>query len=389
MQPLQAYGGDKLLNFILRKVFEQQNNGFSGNGTVQGIAYTYSVQAPPTGHFIPQQNNYNVEILFTVKVTATINGVNFNIDIPMIARGRVSVSGGNLTINQINVVTNSPNPIDQALVAIINQRVLPPLRTRLNNIPMPRLTDIYGSGLSVALSAVNVISNGPCMETELRVIGATGLANATRPSDAELTTLNTANSNRLIATVSDDVVQHIARGLISQIEYPFEKSKTGLGFGARIKGKMVAKDFKFDIVNGVGRAKIKIGFTTLKGGIKAPLVGWNDVNIPKPEVEVTISNSLSVSGNRVIVTLTGVDNISIDLNFPAVLLPVEALLEGLLNVIYRAFHRRISDLIEGTRFELFRLSNNLFGGEIDVNLAFEPNGVQYFENSVKVIIRVN
>jgi hypothetical protein len=389
MKPMMAYCGDKLLNLILKKVHASATNQFRGHGQAAGIDYSYEVVNPPVGRFVANLTTHNVEIGLTVKVRVNLPIGGFDQDIPMQANGRISISGGVLSVTHLSMINVGSGPLDAVVVSIINNSVIPPLRNTLRGIPLPQLNNLFGSGFSVNASEGAVIADGPSFEAGFNLVGISGIANAVRPSIADLTLLSTAPSNRIIATISDDAIQVLARNLIPEISQNFEKSGTVGGFGAKIKGTIRAKNIKFDIVGGVGRVKITISISGLKGGIRVPILGWKYINIPSPEVDLTISNSLSISGNRVIITLTGVDNISIDLDFPALLNPIESLLEVLFNTILRAFHRRISDAIEGTKIELFRLPSNLFSSSLAVNLAFEPNGIKYVENSVQATLRVN
>lgn len=384
-----AYGGNKIINLILKKIYESPINGLEGVGNSNGFAFTYKVSDIPVAKLISGVATHNIEIELKVKISVNGNGVDFAKNVPMKAEGRIGVSNNILLITQLTLTNTSPNPIDNLIVSIINSQIIPPIRTTLRNIPLPRLNNLFGSGLSASIISGSVIDNGPSFEVGLRITGSSGIANANRPTDTNLESLNTGGSNKVIAMVSDEAAQLLIKESFSELSQNFNKSVNGFGFGAKIKGKIQATKLKFDIASGVGRVKTTISINNLQGGIKAPLVGWQTIGIPCPDLIVEITNSISVSGNRAIITLTGVDNINIDLNFPSLLSPVESLLEGLFNTILRAFHRKISDIIEGTKFEIFRLSGDLLGNNLNVNLGFEPGGLRYTGNSIQAIIKVS
>ena len=281
-----AFGGEKLLNFILRKIYTTPNNGFEGEGASNGLNYTFKVINAPTGRLIPDTLTHNLEIDLEVKISVNGNGVNFARNVPMKAKAKIGISNGMVSISQLTLTNISPNPIDAIVVSIINSQIIPPIRTELRNIPLPRLNDLFGSGLSANIVSGSVISAGPSFQAGLRITGASGIANASQPTLANLQSLNTANSNRIIAVVSDEAVESLLGSTMTAHSHVFNKSATGLGFGAKIKGTIRATRPMFDIVDGVGRVTTTISINNLQGGIKAPFGGWKFINIPFPNARV-------------------------------------------------------------------------------------------------------
>jgi hypothetical protein len=193
---MMAYGGNRLLNLIIRKIYALPNNGLEGIGNLNGFAYTYNVSAIPVARLISGVGTHNIEIDLEVKISVNGNGVDFGRNVPMRAQGRIGVSNNILSITQLTLTNTSPNPINNLIVNIINSQIIPPIRATLRNIPLPRLNDLFGSGLSASIVSGSVIANGPSFEAGLRITGVSGIANANRPTNTNLESLN--NGIRLL-----------------------------------------------------------------------------------------------------------------------------------------------------------------------------------------------
>ncbi len=389
---MMAFGGEQLLNLIILKLYNTRPNRFRGNGTASAINYTYAVVNVPTCRLVVNDATHNFEINLDVRVTADPLGINFDSVLPMKSLGTISISDGILSITRLNLTNNSVNPIKQIVVNIINSQVIPPLTATLLSIPLPQLSSFFGTGLSASISSGQVI-NGPAIEIGSRIVGRIGVAVANVPPLAELQALNNganANTATSIALVSDEAVNILIRNIFTDRSLNFDERGSKAGFGAGIKGRVHATTPRLQIVGGIATITTTISLSHLEGGIRVPIWGWSWVDLPTPpNVTVQVNHTLSTSGNRAIITITGIDRISVNLNFPSILSPVESVLESLINAVLRSFRGLLGDAIEGTRFEIFRLPSNILGNNLNVNLSFEQGGLRYFQHSIKAIFRVS
>lgn len=382
-----AFGGDSLLNSIIMKFYNASPNRFRGNGLSNRINYTYAVTTPPIWRLIANVPGHNIEIDLNVRVTADPAGINFDSVVPMRAVGTIAINAGVLSITNLVLSNIAANPIDAIVVGIINTTVIPSLSNTLASVPLPQFNNLFGTGLSALISTGRVI-NGPSLEVGSRITGRGGLADAATPPMPELQALN--QFPNAIATVSDDAVNILIRNFLPRLSTSFSERGSRASFGAGIRGEVHATTPVINIAGGNATIQTTISLTDLEGGIRLPVWGWSWVNLPSPpNVNVIVNHSLSVVENRVVITLTGVQSISVNLNFPAILDPVESVLERLINTVLRAFRTLIGDAIRGTKFGIFKLSTNLLNNNLSTRLSIAQGGLQYFGNSVKATFSIS
>jgi hypothetical protein len=387
---MMAYGGNNLMNTVMNKVYSTQRSKFKGSGTSSGIAYSFDINQLPVVQLVSGNINHNLSIDMRVAITArNSSGLNFSNVIPMKATGKLVVTNGVLSITQIKVSTHSPIPIDQLVVGVINSQIIPKITALLMGIPVPQLTNLFGSGLSAQLITGKVIP-GPALEAAARITGKPGISAANAPTAANIASLNNGSATMALAIgmVSGAAVNELIKALIPPLSHAFNKSASKVGFGAGIKGTIKATTPVLSINNGSGKASTTISFSGLKGGIKVPIKGWTWVPLPAPNTNVVVTHTLSAIGNKGVITLTGVDSIKVSFSWPTVLKPVEALLKGLLNGILSLFKGLISNAVKGRKFDIFQLPNTIPGTNLGATLKFETGGLGYFLSSVRALIRV-
>ncbi len=381
-----AYGGDALLNLVVSRFYTAKRGTFAGNGTESGQTYTYDVLTAPGLRLIGPPSAHNLELDLRVRIT--VNGfITYDGTIPMLVKGKISLNNGVLALTVVSITTVATG-LDKAVVTLINKDVKPKLNTALAAIPIPNLADVFGSGLAVRLITGRVLS-GPALALGGRITGVTGLAGADAPAPATLTALDTPPA-LLAALISEAAANALIRATTPPLSLKFDKKGTKLGFGAGIKGTIRASVPVLDIHQGRGSITTTISFTGLKGGIKTPIPftkgGW--VALPSPTVKVTIAHSLTATSNAGFIVLNKVAKITLSLNFPAILKPVEGLVEQLLSEVLTDFGQVIDNVLNGRRFQLFKLPTTVPGTLINANLAFTPNGLGYFLSSIQALIRV-
>jgi hypothetical protein len=390
MESMMAYGGNNLMNMIISKMYTAKRNTFKGSGTSSGLAYTFDVTEVPEAQMVANAANHNLAIDLK-KVVLTVKGgiLNFNQTLALKATGKMAISEGKLALTNLTVTAPSGKILDQLVVGVINTQVIPKLRNTLASMPIPQLTNVFGSGLSASLRSGKVIP-GPALEAGARISGKTGIAAADAPAAATLASLNsgTAANALMIGLVSGGAVNAVMKAVLPPLSHPFNESGSKAGFGAGIKGTVRATTPVLDLKDGTGQASTTISFTGLKGGIKIPIKGWTWVPLPAPNTQVVVTNRLSASGNTGLITLTGVNSIKVVLNWPKVLKPVEAVIKTLLNGVLALFRGTISNAVQGKKFELFTLPTTIPGTNLGAKISFDTGGLRYFKSSVQALIRI-
>ncbi len=387
---MQAYGGNNLMNMIMLMVYTSQRNKFKGSGTQSGVTYRYDVTEVPIVSLVAGKSKHNLEMdLKKVAVKAQGDFISFDKVLSMKATGQLMIRGGQLSLTGLTMSTASGNQIDQAVIGIINAKVIPPLAGVLSGIPIPQLNNVFGPGLSPAVISGTVIP-GPVLEVSARITGKTGIAAADAPTSADKALLNsgTTSNARIMGMVSASAINVLMKSLVSPMSQTFNKSASKIGFGAGIKGTIKASTPVLKITNGSGKATTTISFSGLKGGIDTPLTSWKWISLPAPDVVVVVTHKLSASGNTGVITLTGVDSIRVSFDWPLLLEPVEALVKGLLNGILALFRGTISSKVAGKKIELFKLPAKIPGTNLNAQLSFDAGGLGYFKGSVRGMIRV-
>lgn len=390
MQSMMAYGGNNLMNMVVRKVYASQRNRFKGSGRSGGFAYTFDVTETPVAKLVPNNTTHNFEIDMK-KVAITVKGgiINFNKTLPMKATGKFAISQSKLSLTQLKITTSSTSAIDQVVVGIIDSQVIPKISSALAGIPIPQLTNVFGNGLSARLQSGNVRS-GPALAVGARITGKTGVAAADAPAAARIASLNngTATNARMIAVVSGGAVNVLIKAAVASLAHKFDERGSRAGFGAGIKGTIRATTPVLDIKNGSGKVNTTVSFSGLKGGVRVPIKGWTWVSLPAPKTNVVITNTLSASGRTGIMTLTGVQSLRVSLRWPKVLRPVEAVVKRLLNGILSLFRGKISNAVKGKKFELFALPSSIPGTSLGASLSFASGGLAYIKKSVQALVQI-
>jgi hypothetical protein len=297
MESMMAYGGNNLLNLVLNKFYASQRSRFKGSGTESGVSYTFDVTEAPEASLSPGTNN-NLKVVTKVAVTALRGSLNFSKIVVVTTTGKIELSRGKLSLTQIRSNTTSPGNIDKAVVGIINNKVIPKIRTAVSLVPVPQLINVFGTKLSVRPVSGKVI-NGPAIEMGARIAGKSRTGNADKPTNANISALNSGSANNalMIATLSEGTVNVLVKEIPPQ-SHAFDERKSKFKLGAGIKGTIRSTTPVLEIKNGRGHAKTTIYFSSLSAGIKLPFKRWGWLTLPKPKVDVNIVHSLSVSGNR-------------------------------------------------------------------------------------------
>lgn len=387
MESMMAYGGNNLMNMVLHKVYAAQRNRFKGSGNSSGLAYTYDVTDVPVARLVANSTSHNLEIELKTAITAKGGIINFAGNLPMKATGKLAISQGRLSLTGIKIVPTTTNAIDRAVISLINSTIVPMISTTLSAIPIPQLTNVFGTGLSASIQTAKVIA-GPALEVGARIAGRTGIAAADAPSN--LASLNNGNATnaQLIALVSGAAANELVKAATPALLHNFDKRGSGAGFGAGIKGTIKSSIPVLEVKNGSGNASTTISFTGLKGGIRIPIKGWTWLALPAPNVKVVITHALMSSGNTGIIKLTGVSAISVSFSWPTILKPVEAVLKTLLNGILTLFRGMISNAVSGKKFELFKLPSTIPGTNLGATLSFTAGGLSYFKSSIQAIVQI-
>lgn len=384
---MMAYGGNNLLNMVLNKFYDLQRHRFKGSGTKSGFSYTFDVTRAPEAS-LSTGKNYNLKIDTKVAVTAKRGNFNFNKTVLVTTTGKVALNRGKLSITRLRASTSSPASTEKAVIEIVNQLVIPKIRKAISLVPVPQLTRVFGTRLSVRPVSGTVI-NGPAVEMGARISGKSRTGNADKPTSANIKALNSGSASNalMIAMLSKGAVNMLIKEIPPQ-SHTFDERKSKFKLGAGIKGTIRATTPVLDIRNGKGHAKTTIYFSSLRAGIKVPFKGWTWIGIPRPKINVGIIHSLSVSRNRGVVTLKSLNKISVPFSWPKVLKPAEKLLKTLINGILRMFGGLINRKVRGKRFELFRLPATIPGTRLRARLSFDNAGLGYYQNSVRAIVRI-
>lgn len=389
MECMMIYGGNNLMNMVVTKVYQAQRNSFKGSGNSNGIAYSFDVAHVPVANLVANVATHNLEIDLKVAITATGTFIAFDKTLAMKATGRVAISQNRLSLTGMAVTTTSTDLIDQLVVGIIDAQIIPKLSVALANIPIPQLTNIFGSSLSASLHTGTVIS-GPALEVGARITGKSGIAAADAPTVETITALNngTAANALVVAMVSSSALNVLLKAVLPPLTSAFDERATGGGFGAGIKGTIKATTPVLTVTGGNGKITTTISFAGLKGGIDTPFTQWKWVALSAPTATVVIKHTLSAVGQVGVIKLTSVDQINVSLNWPSILKPVEALAEKLLDSILSLFHDKISQAVRGKKFDLFELPATIPGTSLAATLRFDTNGLGYFKSSVRALIRI-
>jgi hypothetical protein len=389
MEPLMAYGGNNLMNMVVSKTYTAQRDRFKGSGNHSGIAYTFDVKDVPVATLVANVATHNLKIDLSVAVTASGQGVNFNNTISVQATGKLAVAQGILSLTAMNLTTTSANVGDQLVISIVKSQIIPRIKAALGGIPIPQLTNLFGSGLSASLRTGAIIA-GPALETGARITGRSGIAAADVPTAANISALNGGSSASALAIgiVSSRAVNVLVTALVPRLSISFDERVSAAGFDAGIRGIIRATTPVLTVSNGSAVATTTISFSNLRGGIDTPFTDWYWVSLTAPTARVMIGHKLSTSGRAGVLTLTSVDKIQVSLNSHPALLPAEKLLNGLLADVLKQFRNEISNALKGQKIELFKLPATIPGTNIGATLSFDSNGLGYFGSSVRALVRI-
>jgi hypothetical protein len=392
MEPMMAYSGNDLMNMVVSKTYTSQRNKFKGAGSSNGIAFTFDVTETPVAKLLTGVATHNVEIDLKVAITAKGGSIDFNRSVTMRAIGKLAVVRSVLSLTDISVRTTSTNIVDQLVIGIVDSQIIPRIRAELRGIPIPQLTNLFGTGLSARLHNGTVIS-GPALQVGARLIGKSGIGAADAPTSANIAALNAGSSASalVVGMVSSSAVNELLKR-VPPVSHGFDQRASAAGFGAGIKGTIKATTPVLTVSNGTGEVTITVSLSNLRAGIDTPLTNWDWLSLPggpSARVRVVVKHTLSTSGRAGVITLTGVDNIKLALNWPNALKPVEGLLVGLLNGVLSLFHSRISNAVKGMKFAPFDLPTTIPGTNWDARLSFDNSGLRYVGSSVRALIRIS
>ncbi len=390
MECMMVYAGNDLLNMVIRKAYAAHRNDFMGSGSASGLNYTFDVIEPPIGRLVAGVVTHNLEVDLKVNLQTSGN-LNFQDCVELKATGKLMISGGMLSLTGMQLQPISAGIPAAIVAAVVNRQVIPSINAALINIPVPQLTNLFGSGLAASPKTGAVI-NGPALEVGARITGQTGIAAADSPAPATLAALNSSNASNalIIAMVSSAAVNVLSKKMLPPLSYAFDRRATAAGFGAGIKGTIKATHPILTVTGGNGTIKTTISFSNLKGGIKAPMVSWKWVSLTVPDFKVVVQHTLGAVDSKGVITLTGLASINVSLSWPFVLNPVEALVEDMLDKILKLFKGQIESAITGKKFVLFELPPDIPGTGLDSTLSFDPSGgVRYFNSSVQALVRVS
>lgn len=391
MECMKAYGGNNVINMVLKKYHAAKPNEFKGSGTASGYKYSYNVVNKPVANLKPgSTTNVDVQMNKVHIVLTSVSGQGPSLDknLSMKASGKVGISSGIFSVISIKVEIENPNLIEAVLQGVINSQVVPKIQDTLKRVPLPQLQNIFGPGLSAQVQSGSVIT-GPAFEVGARITGKTGLSAADKPASSDLTLLNNGSDNNatLIGVVSAGAVNYLIERLIPPMSKSFNESGSKVGFGAGIKGTIKASTPVLKISAGNCTAYTTVSIT-LKAGIKVPIKGWTWVSIPVPNVKTGITNTLTAQGNKGVVTLTGVDSIKVSFSWPSVLKPVESIVKSLLNGVLSLFKGTISNAVKGRKFEIFQLPTKIPGTNLSTSVSFRSSGLSYYKSSIKAMVRL-
>ncbi|MCU0502476.1 MAG: hypothetical protein MUC51_12060 [Anaerolineae bacterium] len=389
MEPLMAYSGNDLMNMVVSKTYTSQRNKFKGSGSSNGIAFTFDVTETPVAKLVAGVATHNFELDLKVAITAKGGSIDFNKAVTMRATGKLAVVRSVLSLTDISARTTSTNIVDQLVIGIIDSQIIPRIRTELRGIPIPQLTNLFGSGLSASLHSGTVIS-GSALQAGARLTGKSGIGAADAPTAANIAALNVGSSASalVMGMVSSSAVNALIKAMVPPVSYSFDQRASAVGFAAGIKGTIKATTPVLTVTNGTGEAATTVSISNLRAGIDTPLTNWDWLSLSGPSARVVVKHTLSTSGSAGVITLTGVGVIKLSLNWPNALKPVEGLLVGLLNSVLSLFRSMISNAVKGKKFELFKLPTTVPGTNWDANLDFDSNGLGYYKSSVRALVRI-
>lgn len=391
MECMKAYGGNNVINMVLKKYHTAKPNDFKGSGTTSGYKYSYNVLNKPIATLKPASVS-NIEIrmgrVHIALIPVSGQGPSLDKDLAMKASGKIGISSGILSVISIKAEIENPNLIEAILQGVINSQVIPKIQDTLKKVPLPQLQNLFGTGLSAQVRTGSVIT-GPAFEIGARIAGKAGIAAADKPASSDLTTLNNGSDNNasIIGVVSAGAVNYLIGKLIPPLSKNFNERGSKIGFGAGVKGTIKASTPVLKISAGNCTAYTTVSIT-LKAGIKVPIKGWTWVKIPVPNVKTGITNTLNTQGNKGVVTLTGVNSIKVSFSWPSVLKPVESIVKSLLNGVLSLFKGTISKAVKGKKFEIFQLPTKIPGTNLSTSVSFLSNGLSYYKSSIKAIVRL-
>ena len=396
MSSLKAFGGNNILNLTVSTFYVRNTSRFKGAGSSGSFNFEFAIGKAPVIALEASKKPvlHNVKITLsnvTIKVQDRKGKIpTFERNVPMTVYGIVGITNGVLSFTSLTVEANNTNGIDALIVGIINGQIIPRIQSALSGITLPQMQNIFGSSLSAAVQSGTVVS-GPAIEINATINGAGTLRNANTPAAATITSLNNGSSSnaKIIGMVHQDALNVLIPRLIPVLSSTFSKTASApFGFAAGISGTVSASTPVISINNGAGSASTRVSISNFRAGVKDPISGWHWVPIPVPSVDVVVTNSLSTQGNKGILTLTGVGNLSVVLNWPTILGPVQAVVTSLLNAVLNLFKGQISNAVSGKKFTLFELPARIPGTTLPATLGFPASGLSYVGKSVQAIIRV-
>jgi hypothetical protein len=393
MECMMAYAGNDLMNMVVRRVYAEHRDRFKGNGTISNpfsIDYSYDVTQAPVAKLVTNIATHNLEIGLKVTIIAQGGAINFNETLDMKATGKFVISQGLLSLSGINITTTSTNVPAVLVTAVLNTQVMPKISGALANIPVPQLTNLFGTSLSASLRSGLVI-NGPALEVGARITGKTRIAAADAPSPANITSLNNsaATDAMVIGMVSSSATNVLLKAILPPLSYAFDERASKAGFGAGIKGTIKATTPTLTVNGGNGKITTTVSFSGFKAGIDTPVSQWKWVSLSIPKATVVIKHTLKATDHMGVITLTEVESIKTALSWPSILKPVENLVEKLLDGILSLFRGRISNAVKNKSFRLFELPSTIPGTNLAAQLSFNAsNGLGYYKSSVQALVRV-
>jgi hypothetical protein len=399
MDSMMAYGGNNILDLTLNKVYQKDPSKFEGSGSSKGFNYSYAVTKAPTAKLVYGISTHNIVVYLknvNIKIAPRlgVEGNSLDKNIALTAQGFVGISDGVFSFTSLVVSIENPDNLEATFVDIINEKVVPKIEDQLKAVPLPQLDSLFNTSLTPIIHTGQVISGVtggipvPAFEIGVQISGNTGIGVADAPASANISALNsgTATSALTIAMISDNAINVLIKALNITLSQSYSETESENGFGAGIKATIKATTPELVITNGVGKIRTRVSID-LQGGIQAPLMNWEWVDIPVPDIDVVINNTLSSEGNQGLIKLS-IASLTVVIDWPTLLYPVESLVKSILNGILKKFKDKINAEKLAKPFPLFVLPSTIPGQSISATLSFDPEGFMYYKSSIRTLIRI-
>ena len=357
MSNLALSPNEALFNQLVRRFYQDNASSFQGSFSVMATSVAYQARQAPTVQLTAPAGGTNLRAVFSEVAVRLADGDQHPLQVAV--TGLLQLQGGRLSLTSLTAtVTGAGAWLDKRIAAQVEATIGGRFAAELGRVDVSRIQNVFNSGMTVGLESTET-GPGQCTvrgtlsraRTNAPPVAAqTGAPPPTpAPTPAGVPALGLAlNSDGVAAALAAQA----GRFPISRSD---ERSSTWGLFDALGAGIRATATLRFPTIaldGGSASVVAPLSFS-VAGGIKTGFWTWVGIPVPDATAAIYVTPYTDAAKREAGVRVTGLQRITVNINWPLILKPVGDTLAGFLTALLDLLHGTLSSALVGTQFEVF------------------------------------